>query len=150
MIIDAALKSPYYETFKRHGTEVLLLYNTIDDFLMSSLRKFSGRDLVSAESSFINLEADGGKKSDEAKVENKDESSPKDDEKKVSDAVVELSEVDSTALCSYLKNVLGSKVRDVKITKRLADSPGTPLPPSHLKYINLKTNKLTSFCSYYY
>merc|ERR1712146_240689 len=36
----------------------------------------------------------------------------------------ELSDVDAEALCTYLKDTLGNKkVRDVKITKRLADSP---------------------------
>ena len=39
---DAALRSPYYETFKKHGKEVLLLYNTIDDFVMSNLKTYSG------------------------------------------------------------------------------------------------------------
>lgn len=117
------MKSPYYETFKRHGTEVLLMYNTIDDFLMSSLKKFSGRDLISAESSVINLELDGGKKTGESNIDSNDDSSGK--EEKKTESVTELPEVDSAALCSYLKTVLGSKVRDVKITKRLGDSPGT-------------------------
>lgn len=39
---DAALRSPYYETFKKHGREVLLLFNTIDDFVMSNIKTYSG------------------------------------------------------------------------------------------------------------
>lgn len=39
---EAALQSPYYETFKRHKKEVLFLYNTIDDFVMSNMKEFSG------------------------------------------------------------------------------------------------------------
>merc|ERR1719231_1428706 len=116
---EAALASPYYETFKKHDREILFLYNTIDDFLMGSLKKFQGRDLVSAESSTIDLSKEGS--------EDKDGDKEKDGEKSEDDKVsnsLELSDVDSEALCTYLKNTLGNhKVRDVKVTKRLADSP---------------------------
>jgi HSP90 family molecular chaperone len=37
-----ALQSPYFETFKKNNKEVLLLYNTIDDFVMTNIRTFSG------------------------------------------------------------------------------------------------------------
>lgn len=40
---SAALASPYFETFRKHGKEVLLLYNTIDDFVMSNLKTFNGK-----------------------------------------------------------------------------------------------------------
>lgn len=39
---EAALSSPYYEIFQRHGKEVLLLYNSIDDFVMSNVKGFAG------------------------------------------------------------------------------------------------------------
>jgi TNF receptor-associated protein 1 len=39
----AALSSPYFEVFQKHGKEVLLLYNTIDDFVMSNVKTFSGQ-----------------------------------------------------------------------------------------------------------
>lgn len=39
---DAALQSPYYETFRKHKKEVLLLYNTIDDFVMGNVKEFGG------------------------------------------------------------------------------------------------------------
>merc|ERR1711871_14690 len=111
---EAAFASPYYETFKKHDREVLLLYNTIDEFLMSNMRTFQGRDLVSAESSDIDLAKEGKDEKDEDNKEDK-----KDDKKDG-----ELSDVDAEALCTYLKDTLGNKkVRDVKITKRLADSP---------------------------
>ena len=38
----AALASPYFETFRRHNKEVLLLYNTVDDFVMSNVKTFGG------------------------------------------------------------------------------------------------------------
>lgn len=39
---SAALQSPYYETFKKHNKEVLLLYHTVDDFVMSNIKKYGG------------------------------------------------------------------------------------------------------------
>ena len=102
--------------------QVLLLYNTIDDFLMSSLKRFQGRDLVSAEASNIDLAADGNSKG-ESSGEKKD-GEENEDEKISTGSEPELSEVDAEALCVYLKDTLGNnKVREVKITKRLADSP---------------------------
>merc|ERR1712022_2339 len=69
-----------------------------------------GRDLVSAEASNIDLGNEGRNE--------------KDDEKKEDNGADGLSEVDAEALCTYLKDTLGNKkVRDVKITRRLADSP---------------------------
>lgn len=42
---QSALKSPYFETFKKHGKEVILLYNTIDDFVMSNIKTYGGKEL---------------------------------------------------------------------------------------------------------
>ena len=121
---DTALKSPYFETFKKHDKEVLFLYNSIDDFLMNSLKTFSGRNFVSAESSDIDLSKDGGSSPESEAKDAKEATDDKDSDKKESPVKVELSEVDAQALCAFLTNTLGkSKVREVKITKRLADSP---------------------------
>lgn len=40
---EVALASPYYETFRKHKKEVLLMYNTIDDFVMSNISEFAGK-----------------------------------------------------------------------------------------------------------
>jgi TNF receptor-associated protein 1 len=95
----AALSSPYYETFKRHDKEVLFLYNTIDDFVMANLKTFDGRALTSAETSAVDLK---DTKTDEENT---------------------LSKEDKEVFCSWLKDRLGAKVRDVKTTDRLSDSP---------------------------
>jgi HSP90 family molecular chaperone len=42
---EAALQSPYYETFRKHKKEVLFLYNSIDDFVMGNLKEFAGERL---------------------------------------------------------------------------------------------------------
>ncbi len=111
---DSAFKSPYYETFRKHNKEVLLLYNTIDDFVMSNVKQFSGRQLVSAETSSINLD-----KEEETKEEKKDDASKSD-----GDAISKLTDTEADELCGWLTVNLGDKkVRKVKTTNRLSDSP---------------------------
>ena len=39
---ESALSSPYFEIFQKHGKEVLFLFNTIDDFVMTNIKNFSG------------------------------------------------------------------------------------------------------------
>ena len=39
---QAALSSPYYEIFSKHGKEVLFLFNNIDDFVMTNIKNFAG------------------------------------------------------------------------------------------------------------
>eukprot|EP01040_Poterioochromonas_malhamensis_P009323 gene9323-10124_t len=99
---EAALSSPYYETFKKHKREVLLLYSTIDDFVMSNLKTFAGRNLVSAETSSIKFDdAPSGEAGD-----------------------VTLTEDQGKDLCGWLQMTLGEKlVREVRVTHRLSDSP---------------------------
>jgi TNF receptor-associated protein 1 len=46
---ESALGSPYYEIFQKHGKEVLLLFNTIDDFVMTNIKNFSGAMLRTLE-----------------------------------------------------------------------------------------------------
>lgn len=106
----AALKSPYYETFKKHNKEVLLLYSSIDDFVMSNIKTFSGRTLTSAETSSINLDENKDTDADDGKGDNL--------------AKTKLTDVEAEELCSWLESVLGtSRVRKVKTTARLSDSP---------------------------
>lgn len=107
---SAALKSPYYETFKKHNKEVLFLYNTIDDFVMSNIKTFSGRTLISAETSSVDLE------------EIKDEEDSNNDNN--NDIKKKLTTSESEELCGWLQFVLEEKkVKQVKVTNRLSDSP---------------------------
>jgi HSP90 family molecular chaperone len=47
---EFALNSPYFESFAKKGTEVLFLYQHIDDFVMKNLGTYQTRRLVSIES----------------------------------------------------------------------------------------------------
>mmetsp|Transcript_30206 Transcript_30206/g.53129 ORF Transcript_30206/g.53129 Transcript_30206/m.53129 type:complete len:352 (+) Transcript_30206:3-1058(+) len=94
---DSALESPYMETFKKNGTEVLFLYQPIDEFVMKNLQQFNGRKLLSVESSEASKEHDDKKDT---------ESSPIGDD-----------------LVKYFSNALAAKVSHVSVTDRLVDSP---------------------------
>ena len=115
---NAAVNSPYFETFKKNGVEVLFLYTTIDDFVMSNLRSIGDKTLVSAETSSLDLppstETSGD--SDAKANDNKSETSSDSMEQK-------LSEDEGKHLCAWLKLALGKRVKEVKITTRLSDSP---------------------------
>lgn len=110
----SALSSPYYETFSKNRKEVLFLYNTIDDFVMSNLKTFNGRELVSAEDSKINFDES------ETKVE---EEEKKDGEGGGSGVSGELPKEKAEELCTWIRTALDTRVREVKLTYRLSDSP---------------------------
>jgi len=93
---DSALSSAYMEAFKAKGVEVLLLYSTVDEFVMSNLMNYGGKSIVSAEAAKLDLGGDA--------------------------ATAGLSEADATALSEWLvMNIDG--VKDVKLSSRLTDSP---------------------------
>jgi len=103
---EAALQSPYYETFKKHGIEVLFLYTTIDDFAMANIKNFGGRPLISAETSSVDLNSER----------------PVDAEKDIRENALDSEQVKE--LCGWLTATLGARrVREVKVTNRLSDSP---------------------------
>ena len=95
---------PHIEAFKARGIEVLYLYEPVDEFVMTSIEKYSDKDLVSADNSDIELdEVKAGKKKDL------------------------LSDKDGAALCEWIKEILGESVNDVSVSKRLVDSPAIAL-----------------------
>ena len=93
----AALASPHLEIFRKKGIEVLLLWDRIDEWLMSQLTEFEGKKLKSITRAELSL--------DEA-AEDEPEA------KETQDALVE-----------RLKKTLGDQVDDVRVSKRLVDSP---------------------------
>ncbi len=94
---DSALSSPYMETFKKNGTEVLFLYQPIDEFVMKNLGQFNGRKLLSIESSQAEAEHDD--------LQDKQKNPIADN------------------LVQYFSNALASRVSQVTATERLVDSP---------------------------
>ena len=94
----AALASPHLEIFRKKGTEVLLLWDRIDEWLMSHLTEFEGKKFKSVTRAGLSLDDDAATETPEKK-ENDD------------------------ALIARLKTVLGELVDDVRLSKRLVDPP---------------------------
>eukprot|EP00457_Paulinella_chromatophora_P002188 gb/GEZN01002192.1/.p1 GENE.gb/GEZN01002192.1/~~gb/GEZN01002192.1/.p1 ORF type:complete len:830 (-),score=183.12 gb/GEZN01002192.1/:71-2560(-) len=98
----SAEASPYYENFKKQGTEVLFLHASIDPFVMENLGEFDKRKLISVE-----------------KAEAGDETAaPKDKDKKDTPPSKE-----TLDLCDWIREALPEKVYAVKVSKRLSSSP---------------------------
>jgi molecular chaperone HtpG len=94
----AALASPHLEIFRKKGLEVLLLSDRIDEWLMSQLTEFSGKKLKSVTRAEVSVDD----VAEESTAETKET---------------------QTALVERLKSVLADLVDDVRVSKRLVDSP---------------------------
>jgi molecular chaperone HtpG len=102
----AARNSPHLEIFRKRGIEVLLLAERIDEWLVSNLHEFDKKQLVSVARGELDL----------------DKLAPAEDsatEKKVQ----ELKSGALAPVAQKLKEALGSKVKDVRISTRLTQSP---------------------------
>lgn len=96
---------PYLEGFKSRGLEVLFLYEPIDEYVMSNLNQFEEKTLTSADQGDLKLD-DAPKPEGEA-----------------------LSDDDAKSLCEWLKTAIGDRVKEVKVSTRLVDSPVMALSP---------------------
>ncbi|WP_303908606.1 molecular chaperone HtpG [Thiohalomonas denitrificans] len=98
----AAKHSPHLEIFRKKGIEVLLLHERVDEWLSSSLSEFDGKPLKSVTKGELDL----GELEDE-------------EEKKEKEKVAK----DFEDLLRRVKETLGDKVKEVRVTHRLTDSP---------------------------
>ncbi|QET01010.1 molecular chaperone HtpG [Cupriavidus pauculus] len=97
----AAKSSPHLEVFRKKGIEVLLLTERVDEYMLSFLNQFDGKDLVSVARGDLDLGslADAEEKAEQEKAE------------------TEWKEVVDRA-----KTVLEGKAKDVRVTLRLTES----------------------------
>jgi len=100
--LAAAKASPQLEIFGKKGIEVLLLTDRVDEWMLSHLYEFEGHALASVAKGAVDL----GKLQDE-------------EEKKQAEAAAEA----ARPLVERLKKALGERVKDVRVTTRLVDSP---------------------------
>jgi molecular chaperone HtpG len=98
----AARNSPHLEIFRKKGLEVLLLSDRIDEWLVSHLRDFDGKQLQD----IARGELDLGDLDDESTKQAQEEI-----EKKLE------------GLVSRVSEVMGEKVKSVRLSHRLTDSP---------------------------
>jgi len=113
-----ALASPYMEQFAERNRNVLIMYDDIDEFLVTSaLDGFKDMKLVPIDAQDKDFELDLDAPEEKRKEE------------------IKLSDVDQTEIVSFMKDVLGNKVMDIKFTDRLVNSPAvvTSLLTPHMR-----------------
>ena len=98
----AARNSPHLEIFKKKGIEVLLLTDRVDEWLMSHLTEYKEKSLQSVTKGQLDLgELEG--------EEDKEQQEKAQEEHKT--------------LLEGIKEALGEKVKEVRVSSRLVDSP---------------------------
>ncbi len=97
----AAKNSPHLELFRKKGIEVLLLSDRIDEWMMSYLTEFDGKSFQSVSKADDSLD----KLADEETAEQKE------------------SEKALEPFVDRVKTLLGERVKDVRLTHRLTDTP---------------------------
>ena len=95
---DAMTDGPYLEAFQKRGIEVLLFTDSVDDYILETLREFKGKKLVSADRADIALDD-------------------------LADSESKLSDDDGKDLVEWLTTTLGEKVEKVELGKRLVSHP---------------------------
>jgi molecular chaperone HtpG len=113
----AAKNSPHLEIFRKKGVEVLLLTDRVDEWVVGSLHEFEGKQLQSVAKGDLDL----GKLEDEA-------------EKKEQEKEAE----QFKDLTTRIKEALGEKVQEVRITHRLTGSPACLVSDQHGMSMNLE------------
>ena len=107
---NAAKNSPHLEVFRKKGIEVLLLSSRVDEWVVGSLTEFQDKKLVSVAKGGLDL----GALEDEAE---KEEQAKQADEHK--------------DLTERFKTSLAGRVKEVRVTHRLTDSPACLVADEH-------------------
>ena len=106
----AAKNSPHLEIFRKKGLEVLLLTDRVDEWLMSHLNEFDGKQFQSVAKGALDLD----------KIASEEE---KQEQKQAEDQYKDL--------LAKVKEVLGDQVKEVRVSTRLTDSPACLVVDEH-------------------
>lgn len=108
--LDAGRMSPHLEVFRRKEVEVLILTDRVDEWMLSFLSEFDGKELVSVAKGDLDLGdlADASEKEEQRKAVEQ-----------------------SKDLVEAVKAALGERVKDVRVTLRLTDSPACVVADEH-------------------
>ena len=114
---QAAKNSPHLEIFRKKGIEVLLLADRVDEWLVSHLRDFDGKALQSVAKGGLDL----GELEDASEKQARAEA-----------------ETSAKDLVERLQKALGDKLKAVRVTHRLTDSPACLVADEHDPGANLQ------------
>jgi len=97
--IEGVQASPFLETLKKKGLEVLYMVDPIDEYCVQQLKEFDGKKLKSVTKEGLELEDEEEKKT------------------------LEEQKAEYEGLCKLIKEVLGDKVEKVIVSNRINESP---------------------------
>lgn len=104
--LAAIKKNPNLEIFRKRNLEVLYLTDPIDEFVMNALGTFAGKPLTSIDSDDLELPE-----------------APADSETAKTEAEKSKPEPGFSRVLELFREAIGDRVRDVRESKRLTDSP---------------------------
>nr|WP_090346066.1 molecular chaperone HtpG [Mycolicibacterium malmesburyense]CRL78677.1 molecular chaperone of HSP90 family protein [Mycolicibacterium malmesburyense] len=104
---EQLLRSPHLEAFMAKGYEVLLLTDPVDEIWVGSVPEFDGKPLQSVAKGEVDL-----------------------DSEEESEAEREEQQKDFAELLSWLKETLSEHVAEVRLSKRLTESPACLITPT--------------------
>ncbi|NOQ69426.1 MAG: molecular chaperone HtpG, partial [Gammaproteobacteria bacterium] len=103
----AAKNSPHLEVFNKKGIEVLLLSDRVDEWLVSHLTELDGKKLQSVARGSLDIDEEEDKKE------------------------LEEAEKSFSSVIEHATKVLGDKVKEVRLSQRLTDSPSCLVMEEH-------------------
>jgi molecular chaperone HtpG len=103
--LDQARRSPHLEAFTKRELEVLFFANQVDPLWLSQTEEFKGKKLVAIDGADMVLPGESNQAAD------------KDDKEEAEDST------DSKDVLLALRDQLQDKIKDVRASKRLTDSP---------------------------
>ncbi len=126
---EDARKAPQLEAARKHGCDVLLFCDPVDEYLTESLREFDGRKFVDVARGDVSFGSEAEQKAE------------KDANEKASKELKDFLE--------SVKSELDGKVSDVRVSTRLTDSPcclvakENALPPSIVRMMRAMKNDVS-------
>jgi molecular chaperone HtpG len=113
----AAKNSPHLEVFRKKGIEVLLLAERVDEWMVGNLHEFDGKQLQSVAKGALDL----GKLADEEEKKEQEKASG-----------------EHKDLVEKVQKSLGERVKEVRVTLRLTESPACLVADQHELGANLE------------
>ena len=98
--IQGVSSSPFIETLRKKGLEVLYMVDPIDEYGVQQLKEYDGKKLKSVTKEGLDMD------------ETEDEKKKREEEK-----------AKFESLCKLMKDILGDKVEKVLVSDRVVDSP---------------------------
>ncbi len=113
--VEKIKSSPQLEIFLQKDIEVLYLIDAVDEFWVTVALPYKDKELQSINRHDVDIE-NIDKKAEEKNADDESENKRDQDEKDVSNSQF-------SGLLDFIKNILGDKIKEARISKKLTDSP---------------------------